>query len=224
MIDREQFERLQKQLPVLRELSAEMAREFMANAYQTRLQASADVFVEGDEAAAIALLLSGRVRVYKIGETGRELTLYRFGGGESCVLTANAILSHETFPALATVEETADVVMIPAAAFRDWVDRYKPWRAFVFDLLSLRLARVLTVVEEITFKRLDARLADYLLARSAAENPLHTTHQIIADDLGSSREVISRLLADFAAEKLVKISRGTIDVLDRAGLARRALM
>lgn len=224
MIDQAQFERLQTSLPVLQALSPEMAQEFLAHAYLATLPASRDVFAEGDEAAAIALLLSGRVRVYKIGETGREITLYRFGSGESCVLTANAILSGQTFPALATVEETADVVMVPAEAFRGWVDRYQPWRAFVFELLSQRLTRMLAVVDEVTFQRMDARLADLLLSRGAVQNPLAITHQEIAADLGSSREVITRLLSDFADEGQVALMRGAIEVLDRGGLARRARM
>ena len=108
----------------------------MQNASFARIPANKDIFIEGDRAGAITLLLSGVVRVYKIGGTGREITLYRFGTGESCVLTANAILSDQTFPALATVQEDAEAIMIPAGTFRSWVDRSELWRSFVFDLLS----------------------------------------------------------------------------------------
>ena len=101
------------------------------------------MFAEGDRVEMIALLISGVVRVYKIGETGREITLYRFGLGESCILTANAILSQQSFPAVATVEQAAEAVMIPADTFRDWVRRYDMWRGFVFDLLSQRLSSVI---------------------------------------------------------------------------------
>ena len=146
MITPEQFDRLTHSLPILQQADQRLKREFMQNAYFARIPANIDVFIEGDRAGAIALLLSGVVRVYKIGETGREITLYRFGTGESCVLTANAILSDQTFPALATVQEDAEAIMIPAATFRSWVGRSELWRSFVFDLMSQRIATMLAVV------------------------------------------------------------------------------
>jgi CRP/FNR family transcriptional regulator len=157
--------------------------------------------------------------VYKIGETGREITLYRFGNGQSCILTANAILSQKTFPAIATVEEEAEAVMIPADTFRHWVVRYDPWREFVFDLLSQRLSTVMAIVEEIAFRRMDARVAALLLDRFRMQDPIRITHQEIASELGSSREVISRLIEDFTERGLIRSGRGEIEVLDREGLA-----
>lgn len=224
MISREQFERACDLLPVLRLADLQMQREFMAQAFQARIPANRDVFVEGDQANAIALLLSGVVRVYKIGETGREITLYRFGSGQSCVLTANAILSQQTFPALATVEEDAEAIMIPAETFREWIGRSEVWRNFVFELMAQRLSSMLAVVDEIAFRRLDSRLADFLDERRRLQNPIRVTHQEIAADLGSSREVISRVLADFAALGLVRLGRGTIEVVDGKRLADRAAM
>ena len=133
MIDDRQYRRIARALPFLEEAEPGLVRAFQANAFVARIPAGRDVFAEGDAAEAIALLVSGAVRVYKIGESGREITLYRFGEGESCILTANAILSRQTFPAIATVEEDAEAVMVPAGAFREWVDRFGLWRAFVFE-------------------------------------------------------------------------------------------
>ena len=127
------------------------------------------------------------VRVYKIGETGKEITLYRFGHGESGIFTANAILSRKSFPAIATVEQEAEAVMIPAQVFRDWVKRFDLWREFVFDLLSDRLSTVLAVVDEVAFQRMDRRVASLLLAKSKTQHPIKVTHQEIAAELGSSR-------------------------------------
>jgi CRP-like cAMP-binding protein len=132
------------------------------------------VFIEGDQAETIALLISCAVRVYKIGETGREITLYRFGHGESCILTANAILSRKSFPAIATVEIEAEAVMIPAEVFRDRVKRYDLWRESVFDLLSDRLATVMAVVEEVIFQPLDRRVASLLLSKSKTNSPIRS--------------------------------------------------
>ena len=173
---------------------------------------------------AIALLVSGVVRVYKVGETGREITLYRFGNGSSCILTANAILSQKTFPAIATVEENAEAVMIPAETFRDWVREYDLWRDFVFDLLSQRLSTVMAVIDEVAFQRMDRRIAALLIRRGKTQNPLRITHQEIASELGSSREVISRLLEDFVNEGSIRSGRGTIEILDASLLESRVGM
>jgi CRP/FNR family transcriptional regulator len=218
MISPEQIDRVVSRLPVLQQAGPELLREFVETAFLARIPAGRDIFVEGDRVQSIALLISGVVRVYKIGETGREITLYRFGLGESCILTANAILSYQSFPAIATVERDAEAVMVPADVFRDWVGRFDLWRRFVFDLLALRLATVLAVVDEVAFRRMDARVSELLLRRSQAGHPLRITHQEIAAELGSSREVISRILEDFADRRLIRTGRGTIEIVDAQGL------
>jgi CRP/FNR family transcriptional regulator, anaerobic regulatory protein len=221
MINTQQIERIVRALPILERAEPELLREFQDNAFFTRIPAGRDVFIEGDHVDAIALLISGVVRVYKIGETGREITLYRFGNGQSCILTANAILSQKNFPAVATVEKEAEAVMIPADVFRDWVRRYDLWREFVFDLLSERLSSVMAIVEEVAFRRMDARLASLLAERSSRSDLIHMTHQEIAAELGSSREVISRILEDFSAQGMVEVSRGSIKIMDRDALQAR---
>ena len=218
MITQDQFQRISLVLPVLQHANPPLIREFQQAALLTKIPKGRDVFLEGSPVDSIALLISGVVRVYKIGETGREITLYRFGNGQSCILTANAILSQKTFPAIATVEKDAEAVMIPAGTFRDWVVRYDPWREFVFDLLSRRLSTVIEIVEEVAFRRMDARVVSFLLSRAGMQNPVQITHQEIASELGSSREVISRLLEDFSERGLIRMGRGEIEVLDPKGL------
>ena len=223
MINEEQYERIRRALPLLQRADARLERDFRETAFFVRIPAGRDVFVEGDHVEAIALLISGVVRVYKIGETGREITLYRFGLGQSCILTANAILSERSFPAIATVEREAEAVMIPADTFRDWVRRHDLWREFVFDLLSQRLVSVMALVEEVAFQRMDRRVAAFLLNRAQIQNPIHITHQEIAAELGSSREVISRLLEDLASEGVVQAGRGLLEILDPVSLQSRAV-
>ena len=218
MLNEFQFSRLAQSLPLLQNADAALVREFQHAATFARIPAGQDVFLEGDRVEGIALLISGVVRVYKIGGTGREITLYRFGLGQSCILSANAILNQNTFPAIATVEQDAEAVIIPSATFRDWVRRYDLWREFVFDLLSQRLSSLMTIVDEVAFQRMDARLASFLRTRSRVQNPMRITHQEIASELGTSREVISRLLEDLSARGLVRSARGEIEVLDEAGL------
>ncbi|MEO0565540.1 MAG: Crp/Fnr family transcriptional regulator, partial [Chloroflexota bacterium] len=194
MLDEAQVARVAQVLPLLL-ADPPLARELTRTAYFVRVPAGRDVFAIGDRVDAIALLVSGTVRVYKMSDTGREITLYRFSGGESCILTANAIMSEVVFPAIATVEADAEAVMVSADAFREWVGRYGPWRDFVFDLLSQRLVSVMEIVDEVTFGRLDSRVAVLLLRKGAGRTTLKITHAEIAAELGSSREVITRVLS-----------------------------
>jgi CRP/FNR family transcriptional regulator len=224
MIDSSQFNRIALVLPILQQGEASFVREFQQVAFFARIPAGRDVFLEGDRVESIALLISGVVRVYKIGETGREITLYRFGNGSSCILTANAILSQQTFPAIATVEKDAEAVMIPSDSFRNWMRRYDLWRDFVFDLLSQRLSTVMAIVNEVAFRRMDSRVASLLFIRGKTQNPLRITHQEVAAELGSSREVISRLIEDFVSEGIIRTERGTVEILDFESLKARSLV
>lgn len=224
MIDDQQFERIVQTMPFLRNADQGFVTEFQRSAFLAHIPAGHDVFLEGDRVEAIALLISGGVRVYKIGETGREITLYRFGNGSSCILTANAILSQNTFPAIATVEQDAEAVMIPAEVFRSWVKKYDLWRDFVFDLLSQRLSTVMAIVDEVVFQRMDRRVATLLIKRGQDANPIRITHQEIASELGSSREVVSRLLEDFMSEGSIQSVRGVIEILDFELLKSRSAM
>ena len=224
MLTQEQFTRISLILPILHQENPTITHEFQSKAFFARIPAGKDVFVEGDQADTIALLISGVVRVYKIGETGREITLYRFGQGQSCILTANAILSNKSFPAIATVEEDAEAIIIPAEVFRDWVKRYDMWREFVFDLLSERLSTIMAVVDEVVFQRMDRRVAAWLMKFNVHSGPIRITHQEIAAELGSSREVISRILEDFSKTGLISLGRGSLELIDIDGLETLAVM
>ncbi len=209
-------------LPFLRDPAAAIARDFTAQATLLRLPAGATIFAEGDECSAFAVLAGGQVRVFKIGETGREITLYRFGRGESCILTTSCVLSQRNFPAIATVEHDATAFVVGQTTFRDWIDRYSPWRDYVFQLLSQRLATVMAIVDEIAFRRVDVRLAEFLLRHAQGDPPtVSATHQQIAAELGTSREVVSRILADFSDDGLISSGRGQIVVRNPAGLRQR---
>ncbi len=222
MIDQEQYDRIALSLPVLQAADMRLAQEIQQTAYVARIQAGRDLFASGDSVDAIPLLISGLARVYQIGETGREVTLYRFRPGESCILTAISILREQFFPAIATVEEDAEAVMIPADAFREWVRDFDVWREFVFDLVSERLASMMAIVDEVAFQRLDKRVTSYLLDRGPVQNPIRVTHQEIASELGSSREAISRIIEDFARGGLVRSARGSIEIMDFESLESRA--
>jgi CRP/FNR family transcriptional regulator len=222
MLSESQWRDAAAMLPFLADPAAEVTRAFVSQATHMRFPVAATIFEEGDLCSAFAILAHGQVRVFKIGETGREITLYRFARGESCILTASCILSERQFPAIATVEQAAEAFVVSHTTFQSWVDAFPPWRDYVFQLLSQRLATLMEVVDEVAFRRMDVRIAELLLSRpQSAGGLIVLTHQEVAAELGSSREVVSRILADFAASGLVQVARGSVAILDRPGLKRR---
>lgn len=218
MITREQFDAVAAQFDFLHRVDAAAAKEFQQAVTYARLPAGKRLFSEGDSAQSLALVVAGSVRVFKTGRTGREITLYRIGPGETCILSVNAILTQQPVPAAATVDERVEAVTIAAGVLRDWVHRHELWRQFVFELISQRLMNVLSLVDDVVFSRMDARIAALLLDRSRVQNPLRITHQEIAAELGTSREVISRILEDLAGEGMVRSTRGQIEILDTGPL------
>ena len=166
MITREQFDTVAGQFDFLQRADAPAIKEFQQAVTYARLPAGKRLFSEGDSAQSLALVVSGTVRVFKTGRTGREITLYRIGAGETCILSVNAILTQQPVPAAATVEERVEAVTIAAGVLRDWVHRHELWRRFVFELMSHRLTDVLGIVDTVVFRRMDARVATLLLERS----------------------------------------------------------
>ncbi len=180
-----------------------------------QLEAGQFVCHEGRECSHLALVLSGTARVYKLGESGREITLYRIGPGESCILTASCIVSHTQFPAFAVCEDMVEAAVIPADEIRQWIAQSALWRDYVFGLVAQRMGDIISLVEEVVFRRMDRRIADYLLQRfKQKQSKIEITHQMIASDLGTSREVVSRILKDFESRGMILVTRGAVEVLN----------
>ncbi len=189
-----------------------------------RLSRGTAICQEGAQCNHLALVLSGTVRVFKLSESGREITLYRVGPGQSCILTASCIISASPFPAYAVCEEDAAAIVISTHDVQQWLNDSIAWRRYLFGLISERLSDVITIVEEVAFKRVDRRIAGYLLARAAATKHVlvKATHQEIASELGTSREVVSRILKDLEHQKSIRVSRGEIELIDMTGLREKA--
>ena len=186
---------------------------FQAAAQVVKLPAGAQVFWPGDRCGQIVFVARGGVRIYQLSEEGRELTLYRIEAGESCLLTASCILGEVPFPAQAVVEVQTVGWAVPAPVFRRWIDEQPWWRSYVFAMFGQRLAAVMAKLEAVSFRRVDARLAELILRRSGTAGEVKVTHQQLADELGTAREVVSRGLAAWASEGWVQLGRGRIQVL-----------
>jgi CRP/FNR family transcriptional regulator, anaerobic regulatory protein len=221
--DSHQIESLIQQFPFLQLADRRFRDNFFQYAIPSRVAIGSPICDQGMQCQHLALITSGVARVYKLGENGREITLYRIGPGESCILTASCIVSGSPFPAFALCEEKIDALVINATTVRQWTDEHPVWRNYLFSLISDRLGDVISVIEEIAFRRVDRRLADYLLLRGDGDKLSHIkiTHQAIASDLGTSREVVSRILKDFEHQGLISVSRGQLQITDSAGLSNK---
>lgn len=166
---------------------------------------------EGAEITDFVFLLSGEKRVYKKSESGREITLYEIGPGDICVLNATCLLSNSRLPANAVSLSKVVMLIMPSSAFHYILTRYDEFRSFIFSRINISLVSVMSLIVEITFGRMDERLNDYLTEKS--ENcKLMITHQKIANDLGTSREVVSRLLKEGERRGLYRLSRNCIEI------------
>lgn len=194
-----------------------------ASAAPARLDTGAAICRQGDTCGSLALVLEGSARVYTLAESGREITLYRVEPGHCCILTASCILSGRPFPANAVTETALVAALVPPAQVVRWMTEHQAWRELLWGLLAERLADVIGLVEEVAFRRMDRRLAAYLAERAPpGSSQVATTHQQIAAELGTSREVISRLLKDFELRGWLTLARGSVCVTDPDALDRLA--
>ncbi len=201
-----------KAFPVFRTIADGKLQELLSASSRKKVAAGTQLYREGDACSAIAFVLSGDIRVFKIGQTGREITLYEIGPGETCILNASCILSGKSYPANAVTLTETEVLLIPSPAFQSMMAGSEQMRQFVFAIMSQRMTAVMELVEEVAFGRMDQRIMDYLIEKSG-NGQLETTHQKIANDLGTSREVVSRLLKDFERKQQIKLSRNSITLL-----------
>lgn len=215
MLDSTSKALLLQHYPLLRTLPAAQLNDLLANAAVMRLPAGTVVFDENQPCQGFPLLLSGSVRVIKAAANGRALQLYRVGPGESCILTSGCLLGHSKYHARGMVEDDVEMVVLSPATFRTLLSAHEPFRDYIFSLFSERLTDMMQLVSAVAFQKLDQRLAALLVSKPS---PVRATHQALADELGSVREIVSRLLKNFSEQGWIKLGREQIDVVDAAAL------
>ncbi len=176
------------------------------------------VFGSGKRPENLLMLISGTVRVQQTSDTGREIVLYRVHAGESCVLTTASLLAHEAYAAEGVAETDVKAVAIPRAVFDELIATSKHFRDFVFAAYSRRITDLFYVIDEIAFRRVDIRLAQKLIELQSNGKALQATHQQLAAELGTAREVISRQLQEFQRRGWVELARGEVRLTDATAL------
>ena len=208
-----------RQPGVLDRLPGDVARDLRARSRLLKVPAGTRVFTPGQRAENMLLLLSGSVRVQQVSDSGREVFLYRVHAGENCVLTTACMLADEAYSAEGIAETEAEALAIPRPVFEDLVGRSPVFRRFVFQTYSRRIADLFGLIDDIVFQRLDVRLAGRILALER-DGLIAATHQALAVELGTAREVISRTLGEFQRRGWVGLARGEIRLCDRESLER----
>ncbi len=211
--------KLLERFPFFAALPAERLERLLAEAQLVHAPRGAVLFDARQPCRGFPLLLEGSVRVAKSSPCVREIVLYRVNPGQGCLLSGGCLLGDTDYTARAVAEEDVTLLSLPPALFQELMLGFEPFRRFVFGMYGERLAEVMELVEEVAFRRLDARLAQLLVSRGPV---LEATQQQLADELGSVREIVSRLLRQFEERGWVKLSRNRVTVRDARALAELA--
>jgi CRP/FNR family transcriptional regulator len=206
---------LRRLFPALAEASPKTLARIVRQGIHRKVPAGTVMFDAHTPCGGFPLVVSGTIKVLQLYPNGRELPLYRVKEGESCLLSGSCLLGHSDYTASGIAETEVELLIVPPADFHDLIASDAAFRDHVFSLFGERLATLLSLVEAIAYQKLDQRLAALLLAR---KDPVLVTHQALADELGSVREIVSRLLRSFEDKGWVDLARERIRIVDRGAL------
>ena len=182
------------------------------NCQYFKLPAETELMHMGSYITVVPLVISGSIKIFREDEKGREVFLYYVKAGESCALTMTACFKMEKSYIKAKIQEETEFIAIPVELVRNFNKEHPSWSNFVFSTFSKRFDEILRVLESVVFNNMDERLSMYLKEKitTSDSNTVYSSHKDIADDLVTSREVISRLLKQMEKKNLVELSRGKI--------------
>ncbi|MCD6023203.1 MAG: Crp/Fnr family transcriptional regulator [Fibrobacteria bacterium] len=199
-------------------LGPDLSAEIAAKARTRHLAAGESLLEPGTMVTAMPIVLSGLLKVSRVDEAGRALFLYHLGPEESCAMTFTCCMDRQASEIQAVAEEDAEVLLVPVEAMGDWLVRFPAWKAFVMRTVRERFNELLRTIDQIAFQNLDQRLVAYLKekARAAGGTLVNLSHEKIAEELATSRVVVSRLLKKLEGDGKVVLFRNQVKLL--AGL------
>lgn len=194
----------------------ELVREMEENCRIMEAQAGEQIMDIGSYVKMMPLITKGALKVLREDDNGDELFLYFLYPGQSCAMTLQCCTVDSPSRVRAVAEEDTELIAIPIEMVEPWISKYDLWKNFILNTYSLRFNELLDTIDSIVFRKLDDRLMDYLQEKAQIKGGdfVHTTHQQIAYDLHSSREVISRLLKQFEKNGRIQLGRNKIELLD----------
>ncbi len=211
----EQVDALLALYPAISALEAPLRAEVLAaHAAAAHAPAGAVLFEEGSPCRGFPLVVGGEIRVARGTPNGRSIELYRVTPGELCVASTSCLFGHGTLAAHGVATQPTDLVLLDPTGFERWT-AHEPFRRFVFAVFAERLAELMALAEAVAFQRLDQRLAGTLLGHGTV---VQVTHQALADELGTVREIVTRLLKRFERQGWVRLGRERIEIVDPGAL------
>jgi CRP/FNR family transcriptional regulator len=207
-----------ERLDFYRGAPAELQSTVLAAARYVRLAPGEFLFREGDASSEFAAVGAGSIRVFRIGATGREITLYHVRSQESSLVSMLAVLLDRPVIATGQAEVETQAVVLPATALRELVVTSDLMRRYIFETVTRGLVEVTTLLEDVAFRTMDSRLAALLLQHFDTADVISMRHEDIASELGTAREVVSRLLENYERRGAINLARGRVEMRDEAVL------
>lgn len=211
-------------LPVFDKLTKSQQDALTSSAF-VRKFSKGDLLHNGSQnCTGLILILSGQIRAFTISDDGREITMYRLFERDICLFSASCIMNSIQFDITVTAEKETEVLVIPSEVYKSIMDVSAPLANYTNEVMASRFSDVMWLIDQIMWKGFDRRLADFLLNEANIEdsNTLKITHEEIGNHLGNPREVVTRMLKYFVGEGAVKLSRGTVEIIDEDILAKIA--
>ncbi len=216
---------LKEIFPFYEGLSHQEKFAFTSNLVREAYQKDKIILSQEDECNGVILVKSGQLRAYLNSDEGKEITLYRLLSNDVCIMTASCVLKNITFTVTLEVEKDSVLYFLPASIWSSLSNANAKIKEFELELVSTRFSEVMWVMEQVVFKGMGNRLAAFLLEQATLEETdfITITHETIAKNLGTAREVISRMLKYFETEGLVEMSRGTVKIVNHKKLTAMTL-
>jgi CRP/FNR family transcriptional regulator, anaerobic regulatory protein len=191
--------------------------ELAEKGHFTRMEEGGTLMTPGSYIRSIPIILSGTIKILRTDEDGREILMYYLGSGESCAMSLTCCLNARRSEIRAVAEETTEMVLLPVQSVEEWIVKYPTWRAFVFETYQRRFDDLLKTIDGVAFQKMDERLWYYLQRKAAlvTSATVETTHEEIALELGTSREVVSRLLKQLEKIGRIRLGRNRVELLTK---------
>lgn len=213
---------LEKCLPIWDKLNKEEKAILTKAAFLRKAEGNELIFNSATDCLGLIVMESGQLRAYMTSEEGKEITLYRLLSGDICLFSASCAMKNIQFEIQLEAKQESQFWVIPTGIYEELMGRSLTFSNYANEIMSSRFSEVMWLMEQILWKGLDKRLATFLMEESSVmeTTKLKITHEQIANHIGSSREVITRMLKYFQKEGMVRLSRSTVEICDLNGLER----
>lgn len=207
--------------PIWSKLTAAQQQVLAPNITQRTVKKGTILHNGSSDCSGLFLLQSGQLRAYIISDEGREITIYRLFDHDICLFSASCIMNSLQFEITIVAEKDTTMWVIPAEVYKSVMLESAPLSNYTNEIMATRFSEVMWLIEQIMWKSMDKRVASFLLEEAVIEDTtcLKITHETIANHLGTHREVVTRMLKYFQNEGLVRLTRGSVELLDEAALS-----